>query len=166
MFTVYPPLCKLITRFCLTSKAQGHKTNICYIPMSDLSTVRLQMQNDPSLLLKRWYWVSPFLFLAQQSSHLGPQPFGPQLQQQRWQGVTNHFHTLTARPGTLRWGRWGLCLEWHLTCRFQPQLDLTSYPAGVCPTQCLSWNLKPPSLTQGGWKEENVFFLCVVGFCL
>lgn len=45
-------LCKLITRFCLTSKAQGHKTSILYILMNDLSTVQFLIQNDPSLLLK------------------------------------------------------------------------------------------------------------------
>lgn len=64
-------LCKLITRFCLTSKAQGHKTNIFYILMNDLSTVQFRIQNDPSLLLKLVV-LSPFLFLAQPNFDLSP----------------------------------------------------------------------------------------------
>lgn len=42
---------KLITWFCLTPKAQGHKTNILYILMNGLSTVQFLIQNNPSLLL-------------------------------------------------------------------------------------------------------------------
>lgn len=77
MFIVYPPLCKLITRFCLTSKAQGHKTNICHILMNDLSTVQFLIQNDPSLLLK---WAVPKCLLAQQNSDASPQRRGPGLE--------------------------------------------------------------------------------------
>lgn len=51
------------TRFCLTSKAQGHETNTGYILMSDVSTVRFLIWNDPSLLLKRVVPKHPLSFL-------------------------------------------------------------------------------------------------------
>lgn len=148
MSIVYPPpLCKMITRFCLTSKAQGHKTNICYIPMSDLSTVQFLLQNDPSLLLKRWYFSVSFPCSC--TTELRPQP--PTL----WTSTLTPEVTLAcSRPHRLAWEADAGTVR--ATCAVTPgsllpaSAGLTSNPAIVCSTQGLTPNLKPPSLKQGG----------------